>query len=220
MAQHSHARTALRSLLPESYLARKHDANALACKYRAALRGNWDERDAAWFTLQHWAPIKPELSTTYRKDKIFDGLGVECNYSPVTASDPDHDVYFYEGSMGITQLHMHGFKGVDHFRGQLAMATEYIRSNPGLEANRYVGGFTYGELGRLAARAGFRRMRVESCEPDYKLRVRSAHMAYCAINDRRAVPFEMAAVYLPTGEFIEKFRDPTGTPLLTGSRAA
>lgn len=57
-------------------------------------------------------------------------------------------------------------------------------------------------------------MTVTECDPAYKLSIHAAHMAFCAVNHKEQ-PFEVAAVYLPTDEFVERFSQEAIGPLLT-----
>jgi hypothetical protein len=197
----------LRSYLPESYLINRRDAGALTHKYFVrGLRLRGIVRPIVLTFPGIWANQSPDNSLSYRRTKQLGGLQVEVPETlPVSAYDGQYGVGFDMQSADMAlMLHVDNITGVQHMRQQLALSARYIAAHDTLRSRRLVLGVTYREMGRLATRFGFRSLHIDCVDDDYEASARVEHQAFCAVN-RVTRPFELAAVYLPTAEFVRRF---------------
>lgn len=184
----------LRSSLPEKYLVKKRDFDALQTK---KMRQE-PECKISWRNYFN-----------FREDRQFEAnkigsLIVERVTSPVIGVGFDGKCKVNLDS-DVICLHLSpGAGGIASVRKDLALAAERVDEISSETEVSTVLGVTYMELGCVALRLGFRGMQISEIRTGYYQELKAAHRAFCAVNDRER-QFTPAAVYLPTDEFVEKF---------------
>jgi len=202
----SHVEAVIDSTRPEDELITERRALALHIKYHREITHSWEYTNDILRSASLVDASEADLTPQLKSEKHLGGIMVEWRDElPVTAHDTDYQAQVMRGEAGI-MLHVEYINGPRHFLGQLELAGNYIAANYELLEMPYVMGVSFRELGRFAvAVAGMRTMEITSAEADYADHAQAAHMAFCALNGGKPREFEMAAVYLPTDEFVAKF---------------
>jgi hypothetical protein len=208
MSHRSEARNIVRSYLPESRLIEQRDAPALTYKYFARQFGV-GVRPEMLLSPSAWV-AKRTGDLRYQRKKQLGNVYVEARHRlPLSAYDSEQGVGFgYRGRSQAIMLHVSTIDGVQHLRQQLGLAAAYIQEHESLRTRPLVVGTTYRELANVAIRFGFRDAQVTRCDPDYRDSIQVMHKTFCAVNGVQR-PFKLAAVYMPTTAFVQRFGAPS-----------
>lgn len=207
MAERSPAEIAQRSLAPEEELAAARDAVALNIKYLYADNPGLDNRQAMINDPTKWE-VPPKLPLTeYEPYKHIGCVSVESDalarFAAIDITNPEYRVAPMQA--GLVNLHVGHFTGASALRRDIGRAAEYIDMHEQLRTAPLVVGATYKRLAAFAMRAGMRPMHYWGGGNQFVASAQRWHRAYNAINGRND-PFSIGVVYLPTPEFIEKFK--------------
>jgi hypothetical protein len=201
----SNAHDALRSFLPAWYLRRRRDVWALMRKFEAR-----EDPDARWDTLadaRSWGVGEQLPVSIYEKEKIIGGLGIKGrNKAPFAAFDPvrpEHHIRYQKKDM--TELHMYEFLGLQSLRDDIAVAAEYVETHKQLRRTKYIGGVTHESMAKLALRIGFQPMWPTYIDSETTAGARYFQLAHNAVTGKNIEPCP-AIVYMPTDEFINRFK--------------
>jgi hypothetical protein len=212
MERNSNAWDAARSFLSEKYLIGQRDVWSLSYKYEArerrALHGFiQQDRVQTLLDIENWFIGDDGPLSEYRKHKYIGGLRVDGRTgSVVSAFDPlDPDVRVRQGKKDAIQLHLLQMTGAEQVRADLRQAAEYISLHQPLRRTAIITGTTYEKMASCALRLHFRPMWEQSADEAYATQIAHFHQAVNAVNGRDD-PFSLATVYMPTPEFIERFK--------------
>jgi hypothetical protein len=125
---------------------------------------------------------------------------------PATGWDPSADndgLVLPRGSSDHIRLHAPKVTGVEQMQHQLVLAGSYIALHEDLRRHEYVVGVTFEPLGRLAVRAaGFSRLNIRDLSVVYEVDLYRAYSKMRLAERRR---LQVAMVYMPTGDFIQRY---------------
>lgn len=207
MSERSFASVVAKSLLPERALVRSQDAEALLVKY-GVQRGqiHYKEIASELKYADSWHVPEQDL-TQFEPVKDIGSIAVDVK-NPLQAFGYDAENRIGLGRReraSYAQLHLRGVRGVHEVQDSLGGAADYIKRNARIRHREYVVGLTFEELGHAATRFGFKAMNVGPCSTQVEAAIGCAHDAFLAINKKPPHSPAIAMVYMPTGEFIERF---------------
>jgi hypothetical protein len=207
MPTRSIAEIATRSFAPEAELVAARDAEALNMQYLCAAHPELDGRQKILEDPKQWE-IAPEAPLTeYSTYKRIGCLVVESgSASRFAAIDMNDTAYMVAPKQeGLVNLHMGKFAGAGELRRDIGCAAEFISMHEPLRSAPLVVGATYKRLTTFARRAGMREMQYWGGGNGFIESAQCWHRVFNAINGRND-PFRIGVVFLPTPEFIEKFK--------------
>ncbi|HSX34038.1 MAG TPA: hypothetical protein VLF62_00135 [Candidatus Saccharimonadales bacterium] len=207
MSARSNAEIAMRSFAPAEELIAARDAEALNVQYLCAAHPELDGRQKILDDPKQWeiAPEPPlaEYSSYKRVGCLAVESGGASRFAAIDMNDPSYMVAPHQE--GLVNLHIGPFAGAGELRRDVSRAAEFISMHEALRSAPMVVGATSTRFTGFARRAGMREMQYWGAGNGFIESTHCWHRVFNAINGRND-PFSIGVVYLPTAEFIEKFK--------------
>ncbi len=197
------AQAAARSFGPEDRLIADRDVDALYMKYRARLPLGGLLRSAFLLRFDSLDPGDGDI-THYQRIKQLGSFQVS-GPERLLASGHDSDYTIDKKDRNNISLHVDQPAGIDDARRGLGVVAQYIAGHDVLRNSRNVAGVTYSEMGSVAEAVGFRGMQIDRLGKMARYLLQAEYEVFAAFNPRENRVFKPAMVYLPTGEFVDKF---------------
>ncbi len=203
----SNAEIVLRSFAPAAELVVSRDVEALHTQYLCADHSELDGRQKVLADPKQWEIASEPPLAEYSNYKQIGCLAVESGGSSRFAAIDMNDTTYMVAPRqeGLINLHIGTFAGAGELRQDIGRAAEFISMHGVLRSAPLVVGATYKRLITFARRAGMREMQYWGGGNGFIESTQRWHRVFNAINGRDD-PFSIGVVYLPTPEFIEKFK--------------